>query len=247
MALMMDAGKIVPNPQDILTDELRGILRKNRAEVIEEINQWNGSFLWVATDFSAHEDIDPRLGREWDGGDGRVYRMLDAPYFAWLRSRMDLVEKSPENNARYGEAAERFQKVQAWAMENLGESALDNGIRTTNVNLYAPPSVATLEEYKAGWERARRENLGRWMARGDSRLPALRGRMAGCGYAVLRWPMFDGNVIVARDSRVRVDSKFSGAPRFDLGELARLRGASVEEVVGVCEVKSVFDRARVVG
>lgn len=74
---------------------------------------------------------------------GRVYRRLDAPYYAWLRRRMGEAKRALD--ARRLSAADfevtrgRFNAVHAWAVRTFGEAALVAAARTFDASAYVPP------------------------------------------------------------------------------------------------------------
>jgi len=158
--------RIVPEPQDILTDELRYMLRAHREDIIREVQQFQSSgatILWVASDLTHWEDTDPRYGYEIDCEP--TYRMLDPPYYAWLYAQMERLKQAHTagnvSANTYEASCVLFREVHAWAVKHLGKEAMDNALRTTNVRAYVPPSPATLAEYRALWAAARRENSER--------------------------------------------------------------------------------------
>lgn len=48
----------------------------------------------------------------------------------------------------------RFNTIHAWAVEHIGEDALRQAMRTTNVKSYAPPSEQTFSAYRKTWDDA---------------------------------------------------------------------------------------------
>jgi hypothetical protein len=269
-------NRIIPDPQDILTDELRDILRGHREEVLAEIVGWNSgsnahTHLWVATTLESFEDDDPRYG--YEVGRDPVFRMLDAPYFAWLRARMNEAKTAHSNHRLsediYSQAVERFRNIYQWAVDNLGENALTTAVRTVNVKLYVPPSLSTLDAYQAGWQAARVENAKRKAASSipqatlPTRTPTpaptppspqaqrLGHLMHTRGWAALKCPSLNDTIVVTRDASADVSIKIPMAyrnfVRFTLGELRAMRGAGAEAVRGVYETKRVFAGAEVVG
>lgn len=72
-----------------------------------------------------------------------VYRLLDAPYYAWLRRRMERAKKAFDAGKLPAETwetlRERFNGINAWAIAHLGESALLAALTNLDEKSYLPP------------------------------------------------------------------------------------------------------------
>lgn len=120
-------------------------------------------FLWVATTLESFEECDPRYGYEI--GRDPVYRMLDAPYYAWLRHRMEGASKAHQDghlsDDEFTVLRNRFNAVHNWAVAHIGDQTLRRAIRTTNTKRYVPPSDSTVDAYHRTWDEARESNAKR--------------------------------------------------------------------------------------
>lgn len=252
-------GRIRLEPDWLITDSIRQIVREHREELVREIteNATPGdpneqivpaySILMVATDLDSWEADDPRFGYEI-GGDP-VYRMLDASYYAWLRHRMENARKSHDAGRLDAEAynllRERFNIIHDWAVRHIGEEALRRAIRTTNVKSYVPPSEQTFASYRKTWDDA-------WDAYQQSRAahnrPAepsdqasrLQHLLDTQGYAGIRSSIIEDIVVFVRDDSVVVPAKWSDKVRFTMDELSLMIGYAPEAVKQIHEVKRVF-------
>ncbi len=252
-------GRIRLEPDWLITDSIRQIVREHREELVREIteNATPGdpagqivpaySILMVATDLDSWEADDPRFGYEI-GGDP-VYRMLDASYYAWLRHRMENARKSHDAGRLDAEAynllRERFNIIHDWAVRHIGEEALRRAIRTTNVKSYVPPSEQTFASYRKTWDDA-------WDAYQQSRAahnrPAepsdqasrLQRLLDTQGYAGIRSSIIEDIVVFVRDDSVVVPAKWSDKVRFTMDELSLMIGYAPEAVSQIHEVKRVF-------
>ena len=81
--------------------------------------------------------------------DDTCYRRLDPEYFAWLRSRMVMANAAAVGGripvAAFDDARARFNAIQEWAIEHLGEPELLEAIRRLRPDTYAPPVSEPLE------------------------------------------------------------------------------------------------------
>jgi len=99
--------------------------------------------LRVATDLR-HIQVDAPNNQRQDviHGDA-VYRLLDAPYYAWLRCRMDRAKKAHDAGklppATWQTLRERFNGINAWAVSHIGEPALLQAIKTLDEKSYLAP------------------------------------------------------------------------------------------------------------
>jgi len=78
------------------------------------------------------------------------YRRLDPEYFAWLRSRMALANAAAVGGripvAAFDDARAKFNAIQEWAIEHLGEPVLLEAIRRLRPDTYAPPVAEPLSQ-----------------------------------------------------------------------------------------------------
>lgn len=243
-------------PQELINEHLLGIARKHKDALIREIRDSSGStdqpypeimpdyrFLWVATDLTSFEDNDPRYG--YEVGRNPVYRMLDAPYYAWLRHQMENAKKAYDNGAlsddEYAILKDRFNVIHEWAVVHIGEEALRKAIRTTNIKRYAPPCNATIDAYYRTWAEAQKANKAK-IYRGWE--PAEAAKLADLlttqGYAAIKSPIIDDIIIFVRDEEVALPSKWVGKVKFTLAELKLMIGLSVESVIQIYDVKDIF-------
>lgn len=251
-------GRIRLEPDWLITDSIRQIVREHREELAGEIRTSavsDGSaeqivpaynILMVATDLDSWEADDPRFGYEIGGEP--VYRMLDASYYAWLRHRMENARKSHDagrlDAEAFGLLRERFNTVHDWAVRHIGEEALRRAIRTTNVKSYVPPSEQTFAVYRKTWDDAWDAYQGRQVAHSkpgqseqSSRLQHLLDTQ---GYAGIRSSIIEDIVVFVRDDSVVVPAKWSGKVIFTMDELSLMIGSSPEAVKQIHEVKRVF-------
>ena len=72
-----------------------------------------------------------------------VYRLLDAPYYAWLRRRMERAKKAFDAGtlpaATWQTLRERFNAINVWAVAHIGEQSLVQAINTLDEKSYPPP------------------------------------------------------------------------------------------------------------
>ncbi|HPQ70604.1 MAG TPA: hypothetical protein PKW95_15880 [bacterium] len=73
-----------------------------------------------------------------------VYRRLDAPYYAWLRRRMERAKKAHEAGKLAAQTwktlRQRFNAINTWALEHLGDKALLTALDTLDEKLYVAPT-----------------------------------------------------------------------------------------------------------
>lgn len=243
------------DPQELVTDEIRQLVREHRdgliAEIRESSSQIDSSaaevtpayrFLWVATNLESFDEYDPRFG--YEVGRDAVFRMLDASYYAWLRHRMENVRKSHEGGSlddeSFGILRDRFNTIHNWAVAHIGEENLRRAVRTTNLKRYVPPSDETVDAYHRTWEEARRSNQSRHLAHRASRSARLRQLLSTQGYAGIKSPVLDDLVVFVRDDGVIVPRKWNTKVRFTLDELSLMVGSSVPAVKQIYDIKQVF-------
>lgn len=252
-------GRIRLEPDWLITDSIRQIVREHREELLGEIRASAVSddpteqivpaysILMVATDLDSWEADDPRFGYEI-GGDP-IYRMLDASYYAWLRHRMENARKSHDAGRFDAEAynllRERFNTIHDWAVQHIGEEALRRAIRTTNVKSYVPPSGQTFAAYRKTWDDAwdayqRRQAAHNRPAQPSNQASRLQHLLDTQGYAGIRSSIIEDIVVFVRDDSVVVPTKWSGKVRFTMDELSLMIGSAPEAVKQIHEVKRVF-------
>lgn len=252
-------GRIRLEPDWLITDSIRQIVREHREELVGEIRTSAVSddpteqvvpaynILMVATDLDSWEADDPRFGYEI-GGDP-VYRMLDASYYAWLRHRMENARVAHGSGRLDDHTFEtlrtRFNTIHDWAVRHLGEEALRRAIRTTNVRSYVPPSEQTFSAYRKTWDDAwdayeRRRTVSTHAAIPSDQAGRLQHLLDTQGYAGIRSGIIDDIVVFVRDDSVVVPPKWSGKVTFTMDELSLMIGSAPEAVKQIHEVKRVF-------
>ncbi|MBI2842690.1 MAG: hypothetical protein HYX78_04760 [Armatimonadetes bacterium] len=252
-------GKIRLEPDWLITDGIRQIVHEHREELVREITENAASgdpseetvsdyhLLWVATDLDSFEEYDPRFGYELSCDP--VYRMLDAPYYAWLRHRMENARKSHGAGRLDDSAFEvlrtRFNTIHSWAVRHIGEEALRRAIRTTNVKSYVPPSEQTFSAYRKTWDDAwsayqRNQAACNRSAEPSDQARRLQHLLDTQGYAGIRSSIIDDVVVFVRDESVVVPHKWTTKVRFTLDELRLMVGSSPDAVKQIHEVKRVF-------
>ena len=99
--------------------------------------------LFVATDLSRFESAEPQLYAPDVRVDGRCYRRLDPPFYAWLRHKMAIAKKAFDAgrlaSASFDELRARFNEVHAWAVAHLGNAALVGAVKALDPASYSPP------------------------------------------------------------------------------------------------------------
>ncbi len=251
-------GRIRLEPDWLITDSIRQIVREHREELVGEIKAscvsgdpagqivFAYNILMVATDLDSWEADDPRFGYEI-GGDP-VYRMLDASYYAWLRHRMENARKSHDagrlDAEAFGLLRERFNIIHGWAVRHIGEEALRRAIRTTNVKSYVPPSEQTFAAYRKTWDDAwdayQRRQAAYSRSGQSEQASRLQHLLDTQGYAGIRSSIIEDIVVFVRDDSVVVPAKWSGKVTFTMDELSLMIGSAPEAVSQIHEVKRVF-------
>ncbi|MGB9618778.1 MAG: hypothetical protein ACPL7K_00020 [Armatimonadota bacterium] len=252
-------GKLRLEPDWLITDRVRRLIHEHREELVEEIMASsaavdssseivpNYSLLMVATNLDSWEADDPRFGYEVMLD--ICYRMLDASYYAWLRHRMENVRQSHDagrlDEATFDALRERFNTIHDWAIRYIGQDALRQAVRTTNVKSYIPPSEQTFAAYREVWDDAWNAHQLQQALPGNSTTQSDHARrlehaLAARGYAGIRSSIIDGIVVFVRDDSVVVPDKWAGKVRFTLDELKLMIGSSPEVVKQIHEVKRVF-------
>jgi hypothetical protein len=102
-----------------------------------------GTVMYVSTDLVTWFPLEPYIfGR--DVTILRItYRRLDPAYYAWLRHKMQLAKTALHSGwlapAAYRLLLERFARVHAWAVANLGRDALRDAVRELVAVRYVGP------------------------------------------------------------------------------------------------------------
>ena len=250
-------GKLRLEPDWLITDDVRQMVRKHRDELVAEIvansvpNDPSAAivpdyrFLMVATDLDSWEAVDPRFGYEIDCEP--VYRMLDAPYYAWLRHRMQNARKAHDSglldDATFNVMRERFNVVHEWAVRHIGEDALRRAVRTTNVESYVSPSKHTFASYRKTWDdalRAYQQRMAQRCRPHSDQAATLEHMLATDGYTAIRSTVLNDVVLFVRDDSVAVPDKWADKVPFTMDELALVVGSAPEMLKQIHEVKRVF-------
>jgi len=252
-------SKLRLEPDWLITDDIRRLVREHREELVTEIMASQGSadpsaevvpdyhILWVAIDLDSFEEHDPRFGYELDCEP--VYRMLDASYYAWLRHRMENARKSHEtgrlDDATFDTLRARFNVIHNWAIRYIGHDALRQAVRTTNVKSYAPPSEQTFAAYRKTWDDAWNAHQLQQALSSNSTAQSdhahrLEHALATRGYAGIRSSIIEDIVVFVREDSVVVPAKWADKVKFTMDELKLMIGSSPEAVKQIHEVKRVF-------
>jgi hypothetical protein len=234
------------------------MVRDHREELVAEItenataNEASGEivpdyqFLMVATNLDSWVADDPRFGYEVMLDTS--YRQLDAPYYAWLRHRMENARKAHESGAvddtTFNALREQFNVIHIWATVYIGESALRTAIRTTNVKTYVPPSEQTFAAYRKTWDDAwnacEQSRATRQQPAPSDQTGKLKHALVTRGYAVVASGVIDDIVVFVRDESVVVPPKWASKVTYTLDELALMVGSSPEAVKQIHDVKRIF-------
>jgi len=101
--------------------------------------------LFVATDLSRFDAAEPELYAPDVRVNGRCYRRLDPPFYAWLRHKMAIAKKAFDSGrlspASFDELRARFNEIHAWAVAHLGDAALLAAVKALDPASYAPPRI----------------------------------------------------------------------------------------------------------
>ena len=99
--------------------------------------------LFVAPDLTHFDSLYGEVYADDVTIDGRVYRRLDAPYYAWLRHKMELARKAVAAGrlpqATFDAMRARFNAVHEAAVARLGGPALAAVVKTFDPRRYDPP------------------------------------------------------------------------------------------------------------
>ncbi|MBZ0271377.1 hypothetical protein K8I61_05030 [bacterium] len=99
--------------------------------------------LRVASDLR-HIQVDDQHDEPRDFIQGDVvYRLLDAPYYAWLRCRMERAKKAFDTGKlptqTWQTLRERFNGIHEWVITHIGEKVLAEAVAHLDENSYPPP------------------------------------------------------------------------------------------------------------
>ena len=105
--------------------------------------------LFVAADLSTFES----MGLDRDvGRDGKLFRKLDAAYFAWLWRTMERVEFAATNGAvtadDFDQLRHRFNGVYFWAIQHIGREALLEAVNAGDRGYVPPASLPLVKRAK---------------------------------------------------------------------------------------------------
>lgn len=107
---------------------------------------------WVSTDLVLWRPQDPSFIASDCQINDRCYRRLDPEYSAWLKLKMHAVKAAADAGRvpaeAFDHARQRFNAVQARAIETFGEQKLLEAVRTLNVEKYRPPLPDEFEKAK---------------------------------------------------------------------------------------------------
>ena len=248
------------DPVELIPDELMSTAREHKDELIAEIKGLSDGidasaselippyrFLWAATTLELFEEYDPRYGYEL--GRAPVFRMLDAPYYAWLRHQMENASKAHKagriSDDEFAVLRDRFNVIHGWAIANIGEDTLRRAMRTTNIKRYIPPCDVTIKAYHQSWAEARKDNEVRRRRMleshdSDPKAAKLAHLLRTQGYVGIKSSVVDDIVVFIRDDSVIVPSKWNGKVRFTQDELTLMAHSSAEDVKQIYSIKQIF-------
>ena len=119
------------------------------------MSEKNKTALRVATDLR-HIQVDDFHDHPQDViYEGAIYRRLDAPFYAWLRRRMERAKKALDagklNRKTWETLRQRFNAINTWALEHIGEKNLLAAIDTLDEKSYPAPrhdhAIAIVESW----------------------------------------------------------------------------------------------------
>lgn len=230
-------------PADITNQREIPVVKPDQLKTQEpDESVYKADILFVATNLDSWEADDVRYGYEIMSD--VCYRQLDAPYYAYLRSKMTQAKERRESDKMksqvYEELRTRFNTIHEWAAKHIGEKTLLQAMQTTNVKSYTPPSEQTYAAYR----KAQDDEYRRLTAQGDSpqsdQARKLEHSLATRGYAGIRSSIIEDIVVFVRDDSVAVPDKWADKVRFTIDELKLMIGSSPEAVKQIYEVKRVF-------
>jgi hypothetical protein len=255
---LTDADGIIPDPQDVLTAEMKEVLRTNRQAIISEVRNWesnNLTFLWAtSTDFSSWVDADCRYG--WEVGREPTYRVLTADFYAYLRHRMTIVKKNFEakkiDATLYNELRDRFNTIHAYAVRRIAESDLAESIKKLDTKTYEAPSNITVTRYAEKLQEIRRSRTSAV----NPQVNKFQRQLSSRGFAVLKSGIdgVDIPIVISRDSLIQQNQLprpyQSNTAQFTVKEALSLR--SLREcgddiaIADIINLRSVFPGSEIV-
>ena len=116
----------------------------------------NAAALRVASDLR-HNEVEKSPDHPQDVLlDSAVYRILDAPYYAWLRRRMERAKRAHDAGKlptpTWQTLRERFNAIHAWAIEHLGEDRLLRAVEDLDEKSYRAPRHDKALAWLESWE-----------------------------------------------------------------------------------------------
>lgn len=105
--------------------------------------------------------------------DGACHRLVDPAYYAWLHRRMESAKRRHDKGALSREAwdslRDRFNRMQAWAIDRYGKDALAQAMRTFRPDRYQPPEKQPSNPQPAATQSAQAAPRFRFPPTGDFR------------------------------------------------------------------------------
>ncbi len=260
LSLAESNGKtlIIPDPQDVLTAELREELKTNREAIISEVKSWEENqltFLWATSaDFSSFEDNDCRYG--WEIGMEPTFRILTAEFYAYLRSRMTIVKRNFEarkiDESLYEELRSRFNVIHAYAVKRFAESDLAESIRKIDPKTYEAPGDSTVTRYAEKLQEIRRSRTSAV----NPQVTKFQRQLSSRGFAVIKSKLdgVDIPIIISHPELIPANmlprQYQSGTAQFTVKEALSLRSlgkCGVDRVlVDIINLRSVFPNSKII-
>ncbi|MHB1000781.1 MAG: hypothetical protein ACYC27_16185 [Armatimonadota bacterium] len=233
---------------DMLIEALQAESMAEESKIIDQIDsieepehitpQTCEPSLYVATNLDSRE-IDIAIIDD-EIIDGTCYRKLDAPYYAWLRSRMTGIKKAKKSgefsDALYEQLRERFNVIHEWAIAHIGEDTLRGTIQSFDPAMYTPPTSPTssmssmLSTYPTGQSSVP-------MSPEAMKLGSL---LSSQRYAVIKTNITDDPIIIAKDDNVPLPDQHKRKAVFTLAEVKHLVGISPEAIKQIIDIKQVI-------
>jgi hypothetical protein len=177
LASIQPSGRIRLNPDYLITDEIRTMMRDHREDVLSEILSnatphaggdeifSSRKIIWVATDLNWFDGTDPRIGYETPENPYTgvvpeiIYRQLDPQYYAWLDHTVKKALRA-YNSGRLGKDTYHQMRwnmnpIDDLAYELFGEGVCEKAKRSFSPGLYVRPSEKTYTAYRKAVEEAR--------------------------------------------------------------------------------------------
>jgi hypothetical protein len=110
--------------------------------------------LYVSTSLETWEPTQPDLLARDITLDGVCFRKLDPEFYAWLRHKLTLAEKSLEagkiNYEAFDTLLTRFNDIHVWAVDRFGRDTLAAAMESTSFSTYVPPGNPPLPLSRRG-------------------------------------------------------------------------------------------------